>query len=81
MTAFIGLKGFAAALIGGMGNSKGAFIGGLVLGFIEALVGMYGPVALKNAFSFAVMIIVIIFLPGGVLGARLFNRKNTTGKI
>ena len=81
MTAFIGLKGFAAALIGGVGNSKGAFIGGLILGLIEALVGMYGPVALKNAFSFAVMIIVIIFLPGGLLGARFFTKQSTAAKI
>ena len=81
MTGFIGLKGFAAALIGGVGNSKGAFIGGLILGLIEALVGMYGPAALKNAFSFAVMIIVIIFLPGGISGAKLFTKQSSAPKI
>ena len=81
MTAFIGLKGFAAALIGGLGNSKGAFIGGLILGLIEALVGMYGPAALKNAFSFAVMIIVVIFLPGGILGAKIFTKQSSAQKI
>jgi branched-chain amino acid transport system permease protein len=78
MTSFIGIKGFAAALVGGLGNSKGAFVGGIVLGLIEAIVGMYGSVALKNAFSFAVMIIVIIFLPGGVLGAKFFSKNRAS---
>jgi len=79
MMSFIGLKGFAAALIGGLGNTRGAFIGGISLGLIEALIGSFLPAAYKDAISFFVMIIVIIFLPGGILGAKFFS-KGRTGK-
>lgn len=74
MTASIGTKGFAAALIGGLGNTKGAFVGGLLLGIIEAVIGMFVPASFKDAISFVIMIIVIIFLPGGILSAKIFNK-------
>ncbi len=77
MMSSIGLKGFAAALIGGLGNTQGAFIGGISLGLIEALIGSYIPASYKDAISFVVMIIVIIFLPGGILGAKFFAKGNT----
>ena len=76
MMSSIGLKGFAAALIGGLGNTQGAFVGGISLGLVEAVIGSYIPAAYKDAISFVVMIIVIIFLPGGILGARVFTRGN-----
>jgi branched-chain amino acid transport system permease protein len=76
MTSSIGIKGFAAALIGGLGNSKGSFVGGIILGLIESIVGMFLPTALKSAFSFTIMILVIIFLPGGILGAKFFARQD-----
>lgn len=76
MTSSIGIKGFAAALIGGLGNSKGAFIGGLTLGVIEAIVGTFVPAGFKDAISFLIMIIVIIFLPGGILSAKFFKKGN-----
>ncbi len=79
MMSSIGLKGFAAALIGGLGNTQGAFIGGISLGLIEALIGSYIPASYKDAISFFVMIIVIIFLPGGILGAKFFT-KGDSGK-
>jgi len=77
MMSSIGLKGFAAALIGGLGNTQGAFIGGISLGLIETLIGSYIPAAYKDAISFFVMIIVIIFLPGGILGAKFFTKGNS----
>lgn len=75
MTLAIGLKGYAAALIGGLGDTKGAFIGGFALGLIECLITLILPAGIKDAISFLVMIIVIIFLPGGILSAKIFNRK------
>lgn len=74
MTSAIGIKGFAAALIGGLGNATGAFVGGLLLGIIESIVGMFVPAGFKDAISFIIMIIFIVFLPGGILGAKIFNR-------
>ena len=74
MTSSIGIKGFAAALIGGLGNSRGAFIGGLTLGIVEAMVATVVPAGFKDAISFLIMIIVIIFLPGGILSAKIFKK-------
>ncbi|MCM3766130.1 branched-chain amino acid ABC transporter permease [Neobacillus niacini] len=74
MTYSIGIKAFAAALIGGLGNTKGAFIGGISLGLIEEIANMVVPGGLKDAISFLIMIIVIIVLPGGILSAKLFNK-------
>ncbi len=78
MTASIGLKGFAAALIGGNGNTMGALIGGFALGLFECVLGLFVSSAIRDAISFAVMILVIIFLPGGVIGAKIFTKGSTT---
>lgn len=77
MTTTIGLKGYAAAVIGGVGDTKGAFVGGFLLGLIECIVTMFIPAGLKDAFSFVLMIIIIIFLPGGVLSAKIFTHGNS----
>lgn len=82
MTANIGLKAYAATLIGGLGNTKGAIIGGFALGIIEAILGLFVSAAMRDAFSFVIMIIVIIFLPGGVMSAKVFNKgRSTTEKV
>lgn len=75
MTLSIGLKGFAAAVLGGFGNTKGAFIGGLILGLIESFISMFIPAGIKDSISFVIMIIVIIFLPGGIMSAKIFNKN------
>ena len=76
MTSSIGMKGFAAALIGGFGNTKGAFIGGIALGLIEQLLTFLRvPPGLLSTFSFIIMILVIIFLPGGIVNAKIFQRS------
>ena len=78
MTSTIGMKGFAAALIGGFGNTKGAFVGGISLGLVEQLLAVIGvPPSFLSIFSFIFMILVIIFLPGGIVNARIFHRRRT----
>lgn len=82
MTTTIGLKGYAAAVLGGIGDTKGAFIGGFLLGLMECIVTMFVPAGLKDAFSFVLMIVVIIFLPGGVLSAKIFTHgRSATEKV
>ena len=65
-----GLKGFAANLLGGLGNIPGALIGGLVLGLIESFgVAIFGA-TYRNLFAFVILIVVLIVRPHG-----LFSRK------
>lgn len=68
----LALKGFAGAMLGGMGNPKGAFLGGLILGLLEALTAGYLSSQYKDAAAFVVILAVLFFMPQG-----LFGRKST----
>jgi len=70
----LGLKGFAAAILGGMGSGAGAVLGGLVLGIAEAMGAGYVSSAYKDVIAFLVILGVLMFLPGGLLGARASER-------
>ena len=66
----LGLKGFAAAILGGMGSGPGAIIGGLALGLIESLGAGYLSSAYKDVFAFIIILVALIFLPDGLAGRR-----------
>jgi branched-chain amino acid transport system permease protein len=70
MGFLIGLKAFTAAVIGGIGSIPGAMLGGLVLGLLEALGTQIPGIGSewKDVFSFAVLILVLVFKPTGLLG-------------
>jgi branched-chain amino acid transport system permease protein len=70
----LGLKGFAAAMLGGLGSFGGAVIGGLVLGLLEGLGAGFVSSAYKDAIAFVVILAVLFFMPGGLLGARRTDR-------
>lgn len=63
-----GLKAFIAAVIGGIGIIPGAMIGGYFLGIIETLVSAYGGSMYKDAVAFAILIIILLLKPNGLLG-------------
>lgn len=67
MGLMMGLKAFVAAVLGGIGSIPGAALGGLLLGVLEALVGWQRP-ELTEAVAFAVLIIVLLVKPSGLLG-------------
>ncbi|MBH3422716.1 MULTISPECIES: branched-chain amino acid ABC transporter permease [Pseudomonas] len=77
-----GIKAFTAAVLGGIGNLKGAMLGGLLLGLIEALgTGYLGAATngvfgsnYQDVFAFIVLIAVLVFRPQGLLGERLATR-------
>jgi branched-chain amino acid transport system permease protein len=68
----LALKGFAAAMLGGMGAPIGALVGGILLGLIEALTAGYVSSVYKDAAAFVVILIVLFAMPQG-----LFGRKST----
>ena len=64
----VGVKAFTAAVLGGIGSLPGALLGGVLLGLLESLFSGYISTDYKDAFSFSVLIIVLIFKPSGLLG-------------
>jgi branched-chain amino acid transport system permease protein len=70
----LGLKGFAAAALGGIGSGPGAIVGGLLLGVIEALSAGYVSAAYKDAVAFILILLVLMFMPRGLFGARITER-------
>jgi branched-chain amino acid transport system permease protein len=74
MGFFPGLKAFTAAVVGGIGNIKGAMVGGFLLGIIEALTVGYISSAYKDVILFAVLILVLIFRPTGIFGEEVTEK-------
>src|ERR1019366_2358199 len=63
-----GLKAFVAAVLGGIGNIPGAALGGLLLGTVETFVSGAQWSTYKDAIAFAILIIILLFRPAGLLG-------------
>ena len=82
MGTILGLKAFTAAVLGGIGNLRGAMLGGLLLGLIESLgAGYIGDLSggffgshYQDVFAFLVLIAVLVFRPSGLLGERVAER-------
>jgi branched-chain amino acid transport system permease protein len=82
MGFMLGLKAFTAAVLGGIGNLRGAMLGGVMLGLIESLgAGYIGDLSggffgsnYQDVFAFFVLIAVLVFRPSGLLGERVAER-------
>jgi len=79
MGFFLGVKGFGAAVLGGIGNIPGAMLGGFALGLVESLgpalfldgLGVDSPYQLRDGIAYTMLVMVLIFRPRGLLGERL----------
>jgi branched-chain amino acid transport system permease protein len=67
----LGLKAFTAAVLGGIGNLRGALLGGLVLGVVEVYAAQVTSSAWEDVFAFVILVIVLLFRPTGILGESL----------
>jgi branched-chain amino acid transport system permease protein len=65
-----GLKAFVAAVLGGIGNLPGAALGGLIIGVTETLVSGYISSTYRDAIAFAVLILILLVRPSGLLGKK-----------
>jgi branched-chain amino acid transport system permease protein len=66
----IAVKGFCAAIVGGLGNGAGALVGGILLGMLESLGAGFISSDYKNAFALLVLLLVLVLRPSGLLGKR-----------
>jgi branched-chain amino acid transport system permease protein len=70
----LALKGFAAAMLGGMGNPLGAVVGGLTIGLLEAFGAGYISSSYKDAIAFIVILAVLFVMPQGLFGRARVER-------
>jgi len=71
MGILIGLKAFVAAVLGGIGNIPGAMLGGLLIGITETMVVGYLSPTYRDAVAFAILILILLFRPSGLLGSTV----------
>jgi len=64
-----GIKAFVAAVLGGIGNIPGAMLGGMIMGIAEVMVVGYLSSTYRDAIAFAILILILLFKPSGLLGA------------
>lgn len=69
-----GIRAFTAAVLGGIGSIPGAFVGGVLLGIIEILAKTYISTQLSDAIVFAVLIVVLLIKPTGLLGKKISEK-------
>lgn len=74
MGTMLGLKGFCAAMLGGLGSSWGSVIGGLLLGILEALGVGFISSSLKDAIAFLLLLLILYVRPEGILGVKAVHR-------
>jgi branched-chain amino acid transport system permease protein len=70
----LGLKGFVAAVVGGLGSGLGAVLGGLLVGIVEAMAAGSISSAYKDAVPFLLILAILFFLPRGLFGAKITDR-------
>ena len=78
---FIGIKAFTAAVIGGIGNIRGALLGGLVLGVAEAVATGFLSSTYRDVITFALLVAVLLLRPAGLLGRPLRLREAVASSV
>ena len=66
----LGIKAFAAAVVGGIGSVRGAMVGGFIIGFAENFGIWYIPTGYKNSVAFVILVLVLLVRPSGIFGMK-----------
>jgi len=74
MGAAVGLKGFAAAILGGLGSIPGAIVGGLVFGVVESISAGYISSSYTRGIAFVIVLVVLMLKPAGIVGETLVEK-------
>jgi branched-chain amino acid transport system permease protein len=74
MGATLGLKAFAATIMGGFGDPRGAILGGLTLGVVESFGSAYISAVYKDAFAFLLLIVILLVRPQGMFGEKVSEK-------
>jgi branched-chain amino acid transport system permease protein len=68
MGAMVGWKAFISAVVGGIGDIRGAFVGGFLLGFVEILVVAFFPSTYRELIAFTILLVILYKKPTGIFG-------------
>lgn len=74
MGAMLGIKGFSAAILGGLGSAPGAVIGGLLIGLFESMGSGYVSSGMKDIITFSIFLLILIIRPNGILGEKTIGK-------
>lgn len=74
MGSIIALKAFAATIVGGFGDIKGAIVGGLLIGIVESFAAFHISVPYKDAYAFLMLFIILIVRPQGLFGEKISEK-------
>jgi branched-chain amino acid transport system permease protein len=66
MMGFVGIKAFAAAIVGGFGSLQGAMVGGLLVGVVEQLAGLYLPTGFSDTSAYVLLLLMLLVRPEGI---------------
>ena len=69
-----GMKAFVAAVLGGIGNLRGAMVGGVIIGLVEEMVAGYLTSSYRDAVVFMVLIWILVFRPAGLFGSSAIEK-------
>jgi branched-chain amino acid transport system permease protein len=74
MGVMLGIKGFAAAVVGGLSSPRGAVLGGLIIGTLEALTAYYGASGWKEVPGLVLLLVMLALKPGGLMGKTIIKK-------
>jgi branched-chain amino acid transport system permease protein len=69
LMGFIGIKAFAAAIVGGFGSLPGAIVGGLLVGIVEQFAGLYLPTGFSDVSAYVILLVMLLVRPGGIFAS------------